>query len=175
PGAAVLGFDQRDGFVPDDTIGDGGVVEAHDFRLEAIHTPGHASNHLCYRLDQERLVFSGDHIMSGSTVVIHPPDGDMAAYLASLAELDQLEMDAIAPGHGEWIDDPHAKVAEYVAHRTAREEAIAAALDTAGKARIKHLVKAIYVDVPAELHPIARFSVWAHLRKLADEGKVTPP
>src|SRR3954453_15511479 len=67
-GARVIGFDERDGFAPDERIGDGGVVEAADFRLEAIHTPGHASNHLCYRLDQERLVFSGDHIMSGSTV-----------------------------------------------------------------------------------------------------------
>src|SRR5947209_15658071 len=117
-GAVVMGFDERDGFVPDERLGEGSSIEAHDFRLDAMHTPGHASNHLCYRLDQEQLVFSGDHIMSGSTVVIHPPDGDMAAYLVSLAERDQLEMDAIAPGHGEWIDDPHAKVAAYVAHRT---------------------------------------------------------
>src|SRR5438552_12033899 len=127
-GAVVLGFDERDGFVPDQTIGDGHVLEAHDFRLEAIHTPGHASNHLCFRLDQEKLLFSGDHIMSGSTVVIHPPDGDMAAYLAALERLREYELDAVAPGHGEWIDDPHAKVDEYLTHRRARERAILAAL-----------------------------------------------
>jgi glyoxylase-like metal-dependent hydrolase (beta-lactamase superfamily II) len=174
-GARVMGYDERDGFVPDERIGDGGVVEAAAFRLQAIHTPGHASNHLCYRLDQERLVFSGDHIMSGSTVVIHPPDGDMAAYLGSLARLQECEMEAIAPGHGEWIDDPHGKVDEYVAHRMARERAVEAALRHVGKAKIKDLVEAIYVDVPAELHRIARYSVWAHLRKLEAEGQVRAP
>jgi glyoxylase-like metal-dependent hydrolase (beta-lactamase superfamily II) len=171
-GASVLGFDERDGFVPDEAIGDGHVLEAHDFRLEAIHTPGHASNHLCYRLDQEKLLFSGDHIMSGSTVVIHPPDGDMAAYLNALERLREYELEAVAPGHGEWIDDPHAKVDEYLTHRMAREQAILGPLRHAGTAGVEDIVEAVYVDVPAILHPVARFSVWAHLRKLADEGQV---
>jgi glyoxylase-like metal-dependent hydrolase (beta-lactamase superfamily II) len=166
-----MGFDERDGFVPDEAIGDGHILEARDFRLEAIHTPGHASNHLCYRLDQEKLLFSGDHIMSGSTVVIHPPDGDMAAYLDALGRLREYELEAVAPGHGEWIDDPHAKVDEYVTHRMAREQAILGALTHAGKAGVEDIVEAVYVDVPAVLHPVARFSVWAHLRKLADEGR----
>src|SRR3954468_7953336 len=174
-GAIVMGFDERDGFVPDERLGDGGSLQAHDFRLDAMHTPGHASNHLCYRLDQEQLVFSGDHIMSGSTVVIHPPDGDMAAYLESLERLQHTDMVAIAPGHGEWIDDPHAKVAEYVAHRLAREAAIAGALERLGKARIKKIVSEVYTDTPPQLHKIARWSVWAHLRKLEAEGQVESP
>jgi hypothetical protein len=106
-------------------------------------------------------------------VVIHPPDGDMAAYLSSLARLQACDMEAIAPGHGEWIDDPHGKVAEYVAHRMARERAILNALERRGRSRVRRLVKDVYTDVPRSLHPIARFSVWAHLRKLTAEGAVT--
>ena len=170
-GAQVLGFDERDGFVPDEAIGDGWVLEAPGFRLSALHTPGHASNHLCYRLDGERLLFSGDHIMNGSTVVIAPPDGDMAAYLDALEALKEQVLDAVAPGHGPWIDDPAAKLDEYITHRLAREAAIAAALEAAGHATVEELVASVYTDVPEVLHPIARFSVWAHLRKLAADGK----
>src|SRR4051794_18879190 len=83
-GAEVLGHAEREGFVPDRTIDEGFSVEATEFRLKALHTPGHASDHLCYLLEQERLLFSGDHVMEGSTVVIAPPDGDMAAYLDAL-------------------------------------------------------------------------------------------
>jgi len=170
-GAQVLGFDERDGFVPDTAIGDGWALDATGFRLEAIHTPGHASNHLCYRLVGERLLFSGDHVMSGSTVVIAPPDGDMAAYLAALEKVRALDVEGIAPGHGPFIEDPRAVVDHYIEHRRAREAAIAAALAAAGRARVEELVEAVYTDVPAALHPIARWSVWAHLRKLADEGR----
>jgi glyoxylase-like metal-dependent hydrolase (beta-lactamase superfamily II) len=172
-GAQVLGYDERDGFVPDATLGDGDAVEGTGFRLTALHTPGHASNHLCYHLAGERILFSGDHIMSGSTVVIAPLDGDMRAYLDSLARLRQVEMSGVAPGHGVFIDDGHGKVEEYIAHRQAREGAIATALGQApqGTATIEELVEAVYTDVPELLHPIARFSVWAHLRKLRDEGR----
>src|SRR5436309_2657317 len=120
-GAEVLGFDERDGFAPDRTIGDGHVLapDSGPFRLRALHTPGHASNHLCYVLDDERVLFSGDHIMNGSTVVIAPPDGDMTTYLASLAIVSDMaaELDAVFPGHGDVIDDAKAKVDEYTAHR----------------------------------------------------------
>ena len=170
-GARVLGFDERDGFVPDEAIGDGSVVAGTGFALEAIHTPGHASNHLCYHLAGSGILFSGDHIMSGSTVVIAPPDGDMRAYLTALERLREWDLAAVAPGHGEWIDDPRAKVEEYLTHRRAREAAILDALRTAGRARIEELVEAVYVDVPSLLHPIARWSVWAHLRKLAEDGQ----
>lgn len=172
-GAAVLGYDERDGFVPDEMLGDGDAVEGTGFRLVALHTPGHASNHLCYHLDGERLLFSGDHIMSGSTVVIAPPDGDMRAYLDALRRLKQVELLGVAPGHGEFIDDGHAKIDEYLAHRLQRERAIAAALQQRGPATVEQLVEAVYVDVPEVLHPIARYSVWAHLRKLAAEGQAT--
>jgi glyoxylase-like metal-dependent hydrolase (beta-lactamase superfamily II) len=171
-GAPLLGWDERDGFVPDATLGDGDHVEGTGFRLTAIHTPGHASNHLCYHLAGERLLFSGDHIMSGSTVVIAPPDGDMRAYLASLRALRTLEMSGLAPGHGDYIEDGHGKVEEYLAHRHLREEAIAGALAARGEASVEELVEAVYTDVPDVLHPVARYSVWAHLRKLRDEGRV---
>ncbi|HZQ28011.1 MAG TPA: MBL fold metallo-hydrolase [Acidimicrobiales bacterium] len=170
-GAQVLGFDERDGFVPDATIGDGSVVEGTGFRLRALHTPGHASNHLCYHLEGERLLFSGDHIMSGSTVVIAPPDGDMAAYLQALRRLKEYDLAGVAPGHGDWIAEPAAKVDEYLTHRAAREGAILDALRHKRTAHIEELVEAVYTDVPPMLHPIARWSVWAHLRKLRTEDQ----
>ncbi|MDQ1375384.1 MAG: hypothetical protein QOJ09_2722 [Actinomycetota bacterium] len=169
-GAEVLGFDERDDFSPDTEIGDGYVLESTEFRLSAVHTPGHASNHLCYVLPSEKVLFSGDHIMSGSTVVIAPPDGDMAAYLKALQRVHEIPLQGIAPGHGAYIDDPKAKVDEYLTHRLARERAITQALTDAGRATVDELVSAVYTDVPDALHPIARFSVWAHLRKLADDG-----
>lgn len=172
-GAQVLGFDERDGFVPDARLGDGDAVEGTGFRLTALHTPGHASNHLCYRLEGERLLFSGDHIMSGSTVVIMPPDGDMTAYLVALERLRGEPMDGVAPGHGPWIDDPAAKVEEYLTHRRAREASIEAALHAVGQATIPELVATVYTDVPEERHPIATWSVWAHLRKLAQEQRAS--
>ncbi|HEV7888080.1 MAG TPA: MBL fold metallo-hydrolase [Acidimicrobiales bacterium] len=170
-GAPLLGFDERDGFVPDDMLGDGDGIEGTGFRLTALHTPGHAPNHLCYHLEGERLLFSGDHIMSGSTVVIAPPEGDMRAYLQALDRLRRVEMSGVAPGHGPFIEDGQAKVEEYIAHRQAREAAIKDALDQQGEATIAELVAAVYTDVPEALHPIARYSVWAHLRKLLAEGR----
>ncbi len=171
-GATVLGFDERDGFAPDGCLGDGDVVAGDGFRLRALHTPGHASNHLCYLLEERGILFSGDHIMGGSTVVIAPPDGDMAAYLGSLRRLLALDppLAAIAPGHGPLMADPQAVIEGYLRHRLAREQAISAALRRRGRATIPELVVDVYTDVPEALHPIARYSVWAHLRKLAGEG-----
>jgi glyoxylase-like metal-dependent hydrolase (beta-lactamase superfamily II) len=172
-GAEVLAFDARDGLAVDAELRDGDEVEGTEFRLTALHTPGHASNHLCYLLQQEQMLFSGDHIMNGSTVVIAPPDGDMAAYLGQLERLREMRIRSIAPGHGDLIDDPAAKLDEYLSHRRAREAAIRGALDAAGEATVEELVAAVYVDVPEALHPIARYSVWAHLRKLAAEGSAS--
>jgi glyoxylase-like metal-dependent hydrolase (beta-lactamase superfamily II) len=173
-GAEVLGYDARDGFSPDTEIGDGWELRTPEFHLSALHTPGHASNHLCYLLEKERILFSGDHIMSGSTVVIAPPDGDMAAYMQALARLELIKppVISIVPGHGDVIDDPKAKVDEYLTHRRAREEAVYQVVAGSRRASVDDIVKAVYVDVRAELHPIARFSVWAHLRKMAAEGRV---
>ncbi|MGP0007056.1 MAG: MBL fold metallo-hydrolase [Acidimicrobiales bacterium] len=179
-GARVLGYGPRDGFEPDDTLGEGSEVAEGDVLLRAVHTPGHASNHLCYLAvvphhdgSDTRLLFSGDHIMGGSTVVIAPPDGDMSAYLASLERLLSFDppITIIAPGHGPLMPQPREVIEGYLQHRLAREAAILASLGTRRSADIEEIVSDVYTDVPAALHPIARFSVWAHLRKLADEGR----
>lgn len=173
-GAEVLGFGSvgDDGFEPDRLLVDGDRLDGSEWRLTAVHTPGHASNHLCFLLQEEHLLFSGDHIMQGSTVVIRPPDGDMATYLESLAKVKALRLKAIAPGHGHVIDDPAEVIDHYLAHRQEREQQVLAALTDAGSASVEQLVASVYVDVDEERHPIAQHSVLAHLRKLADEGVV---
>jgi glyoxylase-like metal-dependent hydrolase (beta-lactamase superfamily II) len=170
-GAEVLGYEARDGFVPDTEIGEGFELEGTEFRLQAVYTPGHASNHLCYLLLNERMLLSGDHVMEGSTVVISPPDGDMAVYLDSLRRLLSLRLRSIAPGHGQPIEDPDAYVTAYLDHRAAREQEIVDAL-AAGLTTIDAVVARVYADVAEELHPVARRTVHAHLRKLAQEGRV---
>jgi len=172
-GAEVLAFGNRDGLKVDRRIGQGHKVEATEFRLTAHHTPGHASNHLCFFLEEERMLFSGDHVMQGSTVVISPPDGDMAAYLDSLAKVRQLRLRSIAPGHGHLITDPKPYIDWYVEHRLEREQQVLAALAEAGTAKIDQLVATIYVDLDPELVPVAQRTVHAHLLKLAAEGAVT--
>ena len=169
-GAEVLAFASRDGLEVDTVVADGFQIEATEFRLRAVHTPGHASNHLCYLLEEERLLFSGDHIMQGSTVVIAPPDGDMAAYLDSLARIRSLRLRSIAPGHGHLIDDPNAVIDEYVAHRLDRERQVLDAL-AAGDRTIAAIVTRLYPKLIDELVPRARQTVHAHLRKLATEGR----
>jgi glyoxylase-like metal-dependent hydrolase (beta-lactamase superfamily II) len=181
-GAERLGFASRDGFTADRTIADGFELRHPGLSLRAIHTPGHASNHLCYLADLvadrpgtgSTMLFTGDHVMDGSTVVISPPDGDMTAYLASLALLSDLEprIDVIAPGHGLLIEDPGAAVAAYIAHRHEREELVSAGLAAAGSATIDQLVPVVYQDVDEDRFPVARRSLWAHLRKLTDDGRV---
>ena len=173
-GAEVLAFDGRDGLVVDRTLGDRDAIEATEFVLRALHTPGHASNHLCFLLEQERMLFSGDHIMEGSTVVIRPPDGHMATYLEQLERLKALRprLRSIAPGHGHLIEQPVAKIDEYLAHRTEREQQILAAVQAAGTTTVADLVAAIYPDLVEELVPMAEGTVWAHLQALSDAGTV---
>ena len=168
-GAPIVAFGPRDGLEPDLRASDGDAVGP----LVAVHTPGHASNHLCWLLGDERLLFSGDHVMDGSTVVIAPPDGDMGAYLVQLRRLRRLGLAAIAPGHGRLITDPDDRLGGYLAHRLEREHQIEAALNAAGEVTVEELVRAIYVGTPEALLPVARYSVWAHLRKLALEGRAT--
>jgi glyoxylase-like metal-dependent hydrolase (beta-lactamase superfamily II) len=171
-GAEVRAFDARDDLAIDVAMGDGDTIEATEFVLRAIHTPGHASNHLCFLLEQERMVFSGDHVMDGSTVVISPPDGDMAVYLESLEKLKALrrKLRTIAPAHGHLIEDPVARIDEYLAHRREREAQVLDVLRRSGPTTIEAIVEELYADVVPELHPVAARTVWAHLRKLADEG-----
>ena len=171
-GATSVGFEPREGFAPAVLAGDGWTVELGGTTLRALHTPGHASNHLCWLLEEEGLLFSGDHIMNGSTVVIAPLDGDMAAYLDQLERLRALGLVAIAPGHGKLITDPEAKIDEYLTHRRAREAQVASELESLGEGTtVDALVARMYADVAPALHPVAKFSVWAHLRKLAAEGR----
>jgi len=172
-GAEVLGFGARDGFEPDRAVSDGFTLAGDGFSLRALHTPGHASNHLCWLLAEERMLFSGDHVMGGSTVVISPPDGDMARYLDSLRRLLVLEppLATIAPGHGPLLVDPAATVDDVIAHRLEREAGVVGALRRAGRATVDELLPDVYADVRHELLPVARFSLWAHLRKLVDDGR----
>ena len=171
-GAPILAYGNRDGLKVDRRLGQGDRIEATEFRLTAHHTPGHASNHLCFLLEEERLLFSGDHVMEGSTVVIRPPDGDMAAYLDSLRALQKLRLRSIAPGHGHLIEDPKAVLEWYVAHRLEREEQVLSALAEIGPTKIDRLVEVVYADVDEERHKVARHTVHAHLIKLAAEGRV---
>jgi glyoxylase-like metal-dependent hydrolase (beta-lactamase superfamily II) len=171
-GAEVLAFASRDGLEVDAEIDEGFLIEATEFRLRALHTPGHASNHLCYMLEEERLLFSGDHIMQGSTVVIAPPDGDMAAYLQSLERLLSLRLRYIAPGHGHLIDDPRAVIDEYIAHRLEREDQVIDAVQR-GDRTTDAIVARLYPGLIEELVVRAKQTVHAHLRKLAAEGRVT--
>jgi glyoxylase-like metal-dependent hydrolase (beta-lactamase superfamily II) len=136
-----------------------------------VHTPGHASNHLCFLLEEERTLFSGDHIMDGSTVVIAPPDGDMAVYLESLRKVAALRLRRIAPGHGFPIEDPKARIRHYIDHRLAREGQILEAVQS-GTDAIEAIVDDLYAEVDEELHPVAAKSVHAHLLKLEADGKV---
>jgi glyoxylase-like metal-dependent hydrolase (beta-lactamase superfamily II) len=176
-GADVLGraapvYGRQDAtFAPTRVLNDGDVVRVGDLALRAIHTPGHASNHLCYLLEGAGLLFSGDHVMQGSTVVIGPPDGDMQQYLQSLARLQREPVTRIAPGHGTVIEDAQAEVARLIAHRLQREAKVIERLWRAGRVTIDVLVTSVYDDVDPRLHPVAKGSLLAHLLKLEADGR----
>ena len=160
------------GFFPDRIFKHGEVIEGGDFALRGIHTPGHASNHLCFLLEPEKLLFTGDHIMQGSTVVITPPDGDMIEYLQSLDSLLTLDVVRVAPGHGHPIETPHDEARRLIAHRLKREQKIIAAFSGRNPATIDELVPVAYADTSPKLHPVARRSLHAHLIKLERDGQV---
>lgn len=163
---------QDPAFVPDRelhqddrlTLGPGGT-------LRVIHTPGHASNHLCFLLEEERILFTGDHIIQGSTVVIDPPDGDMGAYLRSLESLLREPLDYLAPGHGTLMPQPHEAIRGLIQHRLRRESKVLRALPRQHAVDLPTLVRSVYDDVPSQLHPLAERSLLAHLLKLETEGR----
>jgi len=175
-GAQVLGrpapAGQDASFKPDFVLENGQRIDLKGISLRAIHTPGHASNHLCYLLEQTKMLFTGDHVMQGSTVVINPPDGEMRAYLASLEKLLDEDLAIIAPGHGYLIGEPKKEVRRLIAHRLAREEKVVNALVKLGPASVEELLPLVYDDVPARVHRVAARSLTAHLDKLAAEGAV---
>jgi len=172
-GAEVLGFGPGEGFVPTRSVGEGHTVAVEGATVVALHTPGHAADHLCWLLAEEATLFSGDHVMDGSTVVIAPPDGDMTRYVASLRRLRALDppLARIAPGHGALIEDPGHAVDTLVAHRLRREALVVRALRAAGRATVDDLLPVVYADVGHDRHHVARRSLWAHLRKLGTEGR----
>jgi glyoxylase-like metal-dependent hydrolase (beta-lactamase superfamily II) len=159
-------------FAPARAYAHGETLSCEDFSVELIHTPGHVSNHICYLLNDERLLFTGDHILQGTTSVILPPDGDMADYMASLHALRARQLDYLAPGHGEIMDDPVAAIDDLIAHRNRREEKIMVAMASLGVCDIEALTLAVYDDVAPHLLPWARLTLEAHLIKLGRESKV---
>jgi glyoxylase-like metal-dependent hydrolase (beta-lactamase superfamily II)/8-oxo-dGTP pyrophosphatase MutT (NUDIX family) len=177
-GAQVLGRPAPEGqdatFKPDFVVENGQRIELGSVTLRAIHTPGHASNHLCYLLEQTKMLFTGDHVMQGSTVVINPPDGEMRAYLASLERLLAEDIAIIAPGHGYLIGAPHKELRRLIAHRMAREAKVISNLGKLETASLEDLLPLVYDDVPARVHRVAARSLTAHLDKLVAEGTVRP-
>ncbi len=159
-------------FVPDIALSGGESFPLTDAAtLRVMHTPGHASNHLCYLLEEEQLLFTGDHVMQSSTVVINPPDGDMRAYLASLDALLGVELEWLAPGHGFLMAQPHEAIRSIIAHRGRREAKLIGVMHELGAASLETLLPRVYDDVPQRLHPMAARSLSAHLFKLRDEAR----
>jgi glyoxylase-like metal-dependent hydrolase (beta-lactamase superfamily II) len=169
---ASLEEDGQEGFMPDVLVKDGDTFSGSGWTLEAITTPGHMSNHVCYALKEENALFSGDHIMGWSTTVISPPDGNMGDYYRSLAKIRARNFNTLWPTHGPPVRDVNPFIDAYVAHRRAREEAIIARLK-AGDTLIPDMVKVIYKDVDARLHAPAAHSVLAHMIHLVEAGRAT--
>lgn len=158
-------------FEPDRVLADGDKIETNEFVLEAIHTPGHASNHFCYRHAALDWIFTGDHVIDGSTVVINPPDGNMSHYLNSLERLKQMRCEKLAPGHGELIDEPDRVIDWIIDHRLERENKVYTAVETSPGLTSHELVPQVYTDVPAKLFALAERSLLAHLIKLEVDGR----
>ncbi len=175
PHAAGLGPAVEEGgdraFMPDHVLRDGDTVSGPGWHLTAVHTPGHTSNHLCFALAEERVLFSGDHVMGWSTSVIAPPDGNMRDYLRSLDKLLEREDAVYWPTHGPAITDPKPFVRAFIEHRHEREAAILHRLKE-GDTEIPAMVRAIYVGLPPVLHGAAGRSVLAHVIELVTEGRV---
>jgi glyoxylase-like metal-dependent hydrolase (beta-lactamase superfamily II)/8-oxo-dGTP pyrophosphatase MutT (NUDIX family) len=163
---------QDQSFRPERVLTHGECIEVAGCVLRVIHAPGHASNQLCYLLEEEKLLFTGDHVMQGSTVVINPPDGDMRVYLDSLRQLQGEDLAWFAPGHGFLMDKPQEALERLLLHRLARENKVLNAVRAAGTATLEALLPVVYDDVSARLHPVASRSLLAHLIKLESEGRV---
>jgi glyoxylase-like metal-dependent hydrolase (beta-lactamase superfamily II) len=158
-------------FRPDVTLRHGDAVSGPGWTIEAVHTPGHTSNHLCYALREEGALFSGDHVMGWSTTVIVPPDGNLGAYLSSLRLLLDRDDDVYWPTHGPPITDPKPFVQAYLDHREERTEQILGVL-RGGPTAIPDIVRQVYADVPKPLWVPAAMSTHAHLLQLVEDGAV---
>ncbi|HVC50708.1 MAG TPA: MBL fold metallo-hydrolase [Stellaceae bacterium] len=165
-------------FAPDIVVKDGDAIAGSKFRFEAVHTPGHTSNHLCFALPDSGILFSGDHVMGWSTSVIAPPDGNMADYMASLDKLLSRRDNVYWPTHGPAINEPQRHVRAFIAHRREREAGVLDCLRS-GIERVDAMVARLYVGLDPSLRRAAGRSVLAHLIDLIDRGIVvaepTPP
>jgi glyoxylase-like metal-dependent hydrolase (beta-lactamase superfamily II) len=168
---ADAGFDAT--YAPDAVLADGDSVAGPGWTLTAVATPGHTSNHLCFALAEEKALFSGDHVMGWSTTVVAPPDGDMAAYMASLRKLLDRDDAIYHPTHGEPVTEPQRFVRGLITHRKQRENQIVRLLGE-GTAAIPAMVAMMYAMVDKRLHPAAERSVLAHLIDLQAQGRATP-
>ena len=168
PGAAY----QDHSFKPDRDYDDGEVIACDGFRIRLIHTPGHVSNHLCFLLEDDAVLFTGDHILQGTTPVILPPDGDMSDYLQSLQQLRVIPLNALAPGHGEMMTEPVLMIDTLIRHRLRREQKVVNSLTTLPSCTLNELVLLVYDDVAAHLLPWAKKTLLAHLYKLQRDGRV---
>jgi len=176
-GARVIGLPppgdgrQDTAFTPQQLPADGERLRLSECELTVIHTPGHASNCVCYLMESQRLLFTGDHVLEGVSPVILPPDGDMSAYIHSLDKLMAHDFERIAPGHGGVMERGKEVVAKLRAHRLAREDKVVRGLRRLNAAVLDALIPVVYDDVPADRHSWARLTLEAHLIKLAHEGR----
>ncbi len=161
----AIGYAPGPMFEPDLRVGEGDTIAFGSETLTVLHTPGHADDHLCFVVGTE--MFTGDHIMGGSTVMIQ----DLSAYMTQLERMRDIVLTRLFPGHGPTIENPHEVIDHYIDHRREREEQILGAI-RAGRGTVGDIVQLVYSDVGTELHPLAAFSVGAHVRKLVDDGKV---
>lgn len=164
---------QDKSFVPDIDLRHGYRVPVTEYNLEAIHTPGHVGNHYCFWLEQDRMLFTGDHIMQGATVVIIPPSGDMADYIRSLQLLLHYDIERLAPAHGHLMSEAAQAVQQIIDHRLSREDKVVSALRQSPNASLDTLMGFVYPDVDERLYRIARLSLWAHLLKLEKENRAS--
>ena len=147
------------------------TLATDEFTIRALLTPGHVSNHVCYLVEEDRVLMTGDHMMGGSTVVIVPPAGNMKHYIESLERMLNYDIAHVAPGHGDLIEDPRAEIEHLIAHRLQREQKVADALDELAPSTVKDLVPTVYDDVDPVMHEWAALSLHAHLLKLEADGK----
>lgn len=153
-------------------LAEGDEIQTEGATLRAVHTPGHAPDHLCFYLEEERALFTGDLVLGAGTTVIPLDGGDMALYLASLRGLLELDLERIYPGHGPLINAPRAKLEQYIRHREAREAQIVSAIEV-GVGSVERIVERIYRDTPRLLYPAAAQSVLSHLIKMEREQRTT--
>ncbi len=152
-------------------VADGQRFSGEGYTLRAVHTPGHAQDHICYYFEEERALFSGDVILGMGTTVIPQDGGNLAHYLDTLRKLQTLDVERIYPGHGPVIENAPQKIAEYLAHRLEREQQILDEL-AGGAKTVEEMVRSIYREYPERLYAAAGQSVLSHLDKLEDEGRV---